>query len=72
MTEDKEAKRRYWSAILAAERKQLAALLASHMSLVDDNGHDMTPSAIATHERRIAEAERELAALDQIWTDRRA
>jgi hypothetical protein len=71
MTDDKEAKRRYWSAILSVEQKQLAALLASNMKLADDNGHDITPSVIAKHEQAIAEAKRQLAALDQIWSDRR-
>jgi hypothetical protein len=72
MTEDKEGRRAYWSAILVAERKQLATLLASNIRLVDDSGHDLTQSAIAKHEQAIAEAQRQLAALDQIWSDRRS
>jgi len=74
MTEDREARRTYWSAILAAHEKQLASLLDRHMTLVDDSGRDLTPSVIATHEQAIAEARGQLAALDQarpIWTDRR-
>ena len=74
MTEDRDAKRRYWSAILAAHEKQLAHLRERHLSLVDDGGHDVTPSVIETHEQAIAEAKRQLAALDgaqPIWTDRR-
>jgi hypothetical protein len=74
MTEDREARRAYWSAILAAHEKQLASLLERHLSLVDDSGRDLTPSVIATHEQAIAEAKGQLAALDQarpIWSDRR-
>jgi hypothetical protein len=74
MTDDKEARRAYWSAILAAHEKQLATLLARHLSLVDDSGHDLTPSVIATHEQAIAEARDQLAGIDQvrpIWSDRR-
>lgn len=74
MSDDKAARRAYWSAILAAHEKQLATLRDRNMSLVDDHGHDLTPSAIETHEKAIEEAKRELAALDHdgpIWTDRR-
>ena len=74
MTDDPDSKRAYWTAILAAHEKQLAHLRERHLSLVDDGGHDLTPSVIETHEEAIAEAKRQLAALDgsrPIWTDRR-
>jgi hypothetical protein len=68
MTDDKEQKRAYWSAILAAETKQLAALLEQQVKLVDDNGRDLTPSVIDRHEKTIAEAKRQLASIDQVWS----
>jgi hypothetical protein len=74
MTDDTQARRAYWSAILAAHEKQLASLRARGLSVVDDNGHDLTPSVIATHEQAIAEAKQHLAALDRppsIWSDLR-
>lgn len=74
MSDDKATRRAYWSSVLAVREKQLAKLLARQMSLVDDSGHDLTPSVIATHEKAIAEAKRELAVLDgvgPIWTDLR-
>lgn len=71
MAEDKERIRTYWTAVLAAETKQLAALVEQGLKIVDDSGRDLTPSAIEKHEKAIAEAKRHLAALDQVWTDRR-
>jgi hypothetical protein len=74
VTDDLDSKRAYWSAILAAHEKQLAHLREQRLSLVDDGGHDLTPSVIETHEQAIAEAKRQLDALEgrqPIWTDRR-
>jgi hypothetical protein len=74
MTDDREARRAYWIAVLAAHEKQLAHLLERRLSLVDDGGHDLTRGVIETHEQAIAEAKRKLAELDQvlpIWSDRR-